>query len=96
MIKHLAVICATAVMASGLSSSAHARKLDFELCDGLQAPKAKGDGMRPPASDLYSALLVSTSEKGLRVKACTDALAHPLLLASQPLRRAVFFARAPL
>lgn len=88
MIKYLALAGAAAVMVTGLSSSAHARKLDFELCDGLQAPKPKGDGMRPPASDLYSALMFSTSEKGLRVKACTDALADPLLLQSQPLRRA--------
>ncbi|WP_395332181.1 hypothetical protein WBP06_04280 [Novosphingobium sp. BL-8H] len=84
MSKYLAAICLSAVAMAATSSPAFARKLDFAICDGLEAPKAKGDGMRPPASSMF----FSGPDAAAKVRSCTDALADPLLLPSQPVRRA--------
>lgn len=74
-----------AALASATPALAEADKVDFETCDGLQAPGKQADGMRPPSS--VASWGMAGDRNGASIAACTRALASPRLLPTQTLRR---------
>ncbi len=77
------LLLVTAIAAIAGPLPALAKKQDFINCDGLQAPKASGNGMRPPPNTPYM-----YNSQRFSIAACDAALADPLLLPSHTLRRA--------
>ncbi len=89
--KSLSIAAGLAALAIYVQpTSADAAKSDFEWCDGLTAPRSKGDGMGQPAPNIRG--FVGTGRPSdvndlAKVSACTRALADPKLLPTQTLRK---------
>lgn len=83
-----------AALAVFCNSPAFATKADFELCDGLKAPKKDGDGMRPSVNRSFGLSPIAMTAAA-RINACTRALADPLLLPEHAIRKSnLLLARA--
>jgi hypothetical protein len=76
-----------ALISAGLASPAYAAKADFISCDGLRAPKSKGDGMEQASSDTYGFRSSISPNWVSQISACNRALADPMLLPTHNLRK---------